>query len=251
MEARPATVIVIDPVDPSTTALWTTVAKIARPLEQQEVRWCLVGGLMVALFAIESGQAPRVTTDIDLLGDARQQPSGTESLSRHLERLGATLHEVGGFDREKGFRFEVDGQVVDVLAPEGLGRPALTKRPLRSIEIPGGSQALQRRELVEIVVREERASLFRPTLLGAILLKARSLKVHDRPKDQRQDLITLLGLMTDPRPARETMTQAEVKWLRVVDGALHLDDAELDAIVEPVHLRIARAAYRRLSDTAP
>src|SRR5215218_5734499 len=167
--------ITITVLDPETMALWRTVARIARALDDQDVRWCLVGGLMVALFAIEAGQISRPTADI--LGDARQRPSATESITRQLTELGATRHEIGGFESEKGFRFAVDGQVVDVLAPDGLGRPAMTDAQFQTIQIPGGSQALSRTETVILVIDDQRVSLHRPTLTGAILLKARSIRV--------------------------------------------------------------------------
>jgi hypothetical protein len=247
-EAAPAPQeIRIDALDADTMALWRTVAKVAQALDDDRMRWSLVGGLMVALYAAESGQIARPTVDIDILGDARQRPSGTEWVTARLqEDLGASRHEISGLDTEKGFRFEVDGQIVDVLAPEGLGRPAMTDGQLRTIQIPGGSQALRRTEIIVIVVDEQRVRVRRPTLLGAILLKARSLLVHSRPEDQRQDLITLLGLMTDPRAATETLTPAERRWLRTAHTALNLGDRKLDATVDPARLRIARAAWRRL-----
>lgn len=235
-------------LDPDAMALWRTVAKIARALgDDESMRWCLVGGLMVALFAIEAGQIARPTTDIDILGDARQRPSGTEWVTaRLLDELDATRHEIAGLGARKGFRFEVDGHVVDVLAPDGMAKPAMTSRRFQTIQIPGGSQALARTERVAIVVDDLRAVLHRPTLLGAVLLKARSLRVHSRPEDQRQDLVTLLGLMTDPRGSAEDMKPSERKWLRTIEAALNLDDPDLDARVDPLSLRIARAAYRRL-----
>jgi hypothetical protein len=79
---------VIDALDPETMALWRTVAKVAPALEDQHMRWCLVGGLMVALFAIEAGQISRPTADIDILGDTRQRPSGTEWIATQLTKLG-------------------------------------------------------------------------------------------------------------------------------------------------------------------
>jgi hypothetical protein len=237
----------IGALDPDTMALWRTVAKVAQSLDDDRMRWSLVGGLMVALYAIESGQIARPTTDIDILGDARQRPSGTEWVTSRLQDdLGASRHEISGLDAEKGFRFEVDGQIVDVLAPDGLGRRPMTDRQLRTIQIPGGSQALSRTETVVIVVDDQRVRLRRPTLLGAILLKARSLQVHSRPEDQRQDLITLLGATTDPRASAETLRARERQWLRDAKAALNLDDAELDATVDRVRLRIARAAWRLL-----
>ncbi len=82
--------IIIDALDPATMELWRTVAKVARTLNDEHMRWCLVGGLMVALFAIEAGRINRPTTDIDILGDARQRPSGTEWVTKQLAKLGAT-----------------------------------------------------------------------------------------------------------------------------------------------------------------
>jgi hypothetical protein len=117
---------------------------------------------------------------------------------------------------------------------------------MQTIQIPGGSQALNRIEAVEIIVDDRRARLFRPTLLGAILLKARSLEVHDRTQDQREDLVTLLGLMTDPRTASESMKASERRWLRSIESALDIEDRRLEAIFDPAQLRIARASYRLL-----
>ncbi len=247
MSIEPVT-IRIDLLDPGTMALWRTVADVARRLDDDRMRWCLVGGLMVALYAIESGQTARPTVDIDILGDTRQRPSGTEWIAERLrDELDATPHETSGLEGERGFRFEVAGQVVDVLAPDGLGRPARTGRGKQTIQIPGGSQALTRSERVDIVIGDERVGLRRPTLLGAILLKARSLAVHSRPEDQRQDVILLLGLMTDPRSAAKTLQTSERRWLRDIEPALNLDDRDLDATVDPARLRIARAAYRLLA----
>lgn len=236
----------IDVSDPDTMALWRTVARVAQALEDKHMRWCLVGGLMVATFAFEAGQINRPTSDIDILGDARQRPSGTEWITERLRQLGATRHAIGGFESEKGFRFEVDGQVVDVLAPDGLKLPAMTDSQFQTIQIPGGSQALNRAETVAIVIDGERVELRRPTLLGAILLKARAMRVHSRPEDQRQDLISLLGLLTDPRAALDDLTTTERKWLRTIEAKLRLNDRDLDATVDPDQLRIARASYRRL-----
>ena len=236
----------VDLSDPDTMALWQTVAKIASALEDGRDRWCLVGGLMVALYAIEAAEIQRPTTDIDILGDARQRPSGTEWVTNRLQALGASRHTIGGFEAEKGFRFELDGHVVDVLAPDGLARPPMTDAQFQTIQIPGGSQALRRTETVAMVIEGARVELRRPTLLAAILLKARSLRVHSRPEDQRADLITLLALLTDPRAAVKELTNRERAWLQAIEDKLDLADRDLDAEFDATRLRIARAAYARL-----
>jgi hypothetical protein len=76
-------------------ALWRTVARIASSFEERKLQWCLVGGLMVALFAIEAKQAARVTAGIDILGDTRSRPSSTIGVATALRELGATGPVVG------------------------------------------------------------------------------------------------------------------------------------------------------------
>jgi hypothetical protein len=178
---------------------------------------------------------------------ARARPSATERVTSCLLDLGATRATIGGWKAEKGFRFEVDGSLVDVLAPDGLGRPAMTDRQFQTIQIPGGTQALERSETVVIVLDGERTMLRRPTLLAAILLKARSLKVHSHPDDQREDLITLLGLMPDPRTAADTLKTTGRRWLRAASAKLNLDNDSLLTRFQETHLKVARASYALLT----
>ncbi len=246
-EHSPVASIRIELIDPDAMELWRTVAKVAAALGRDR-RWCLVGGLMVALFAIEAQQNQRATTDIDVLADARARPSGTTWAAGHLADLGATLHEPQAFDPDHGFRFELDGQIVDVLAPDGLGPSgASTIGKLQTIQIPGGTQALNRIEVVEILLDGKTETLRRPTLIAAILLKARSLRVHSRPDDQRHDLVTLLGLLDDPRAARAEITTKEIGWVRSISDRLAIDDPAFQESFEASRLRAARAAYRVLA----
>ena len=227
--------------------MWRTVAKVAAAFGDDR-RWCLVGGLMVALFAIEAEQTQRATTDIDVLADARARPSGTAWAAKRLEALGATLREIQRSEPARGFRFDLDGQIVDVLAPDGLGPSgATTTGKLRTIEIPGGTQALSRTEVVEIAIEDDVTMLRRPTLVAAILLKARALRVHSRPEDQRHDLVTLLSLLDDPRAARTELASKEIGWVRSISSRLSIDDPSFQESFEAAQLRAARAAYRVLT----
>lgn len=242
----PAASIRIELIDPDAMELWRTVAKVAEAFGRDR-RWCLVGGLMVALFAIEAQQTQRATTDIDVLTDARARPSGTAWAAGRLKTIGATVRELQRAERERGFRFDFDGQIVDVLAPDGLGPSgATTTGKLQTIQIPGGTQALNRTEVVEIVVEDNAVTLRRPKLIAAILLKARALRVHSRPQDQRHDLVTLLSLVDDPRAARAEIAAKEIGWLRSISDRLSIDDPALQESFEGARLRAARAAYRIL-----
>lgn len=119
----------------------------------------------------------------------------------------------------------------------------MTDAQFQTIQIPGGTQALQRKETVTIAIGGEHTRLPRPTLLGAILLKACSLPVHTRPEDQREDLITLLGLLTDPTAAVASLKKSERKWLDAIEERLDLRDPALEARFTPAQLRVANAAY--------
>jgi hypothetical protein len=244
---QPVASIRIDLIDTSAMELWRAVARVADAFGEDR-RWCLVGGLMVALFAIEAQQPQRSTTDIDVLADARARPSGTKWVAGRLEALGATLHQPAAVERERGFRFELEGQIIDVLAPDGLSRGgAATIGNLQTIQIPGGTQALQRVEVVEVVVDDTAVRLRRPKLVAAILLKARSLFVHSQPEDQRHDLVMLLSLLDDPRSARAEITTKEIGWLRSISERLAIEDSALGESFGAARLRAARAAFRVLT----
>ena len=53
--------------------------------------------------------------------------------------------------------------------------------------------------------------------------------------------------MTDPRATIDTLTKTERRWLRAIDDHLELEDRQLDATINAATLRVARAAYRRLT----
>ena len=183
-----------------------------------------------------------------MLADARARPSGTAWAAERLGELGATIREIQPSESPRGFRFDLDGQIVDVLAPDGLGPAgATTSGKLQTIQIPGGTQALNRTEVVQLVIEDTAVTLRRPTLIAAILLKARALRVHSRPEDQRHDLVTLLSLLDDPRAARTDLSNKEIGWVRSISDRLSIDDPSFQESFGANRLRVARAAYRVLT----
>lgn len=181
--------------DPASRRLWSEVGRLARQVLPGD--WTLVGGLLVQLHAFEAGEANvRVTTDVDILADARRI-DGFERIVQALRADGFELQDPS--PDEIGHRWERDGLVLDLLAPEGLRESPRVMGRIRTVQIPGGTQALARTEVVEVEIDGLTCRLRRPTLLGAILMKARSLRVHADPDAQRADLVLLLSLVPDPR----------------------------------------------------
>jgi len=177
--------------------------------------WTLIGARMVTLYAIESGRTPpRFSLGAAALVDVRLIPRGTERFSGLLIELGYELLDVSGFGR--GHRFQKGGVMVDVLAPDGLKSVArrITIPPLHTVEVPGGSQALQRTDVVEVDLGGQRGTIPRPNLLGAILVKTRAIAVDDAKDGQRLDTAFLLTLVTDPHGLAAELSGAERRWMR-------------------------------------
>jgi len=86
--------------------------------------------------------------------------------------------------------------------------------PARTLNVPGGTQALRRTQLVEIRLGDLVGQIPRPTLLGAILIKARAVEVDDVPDAQLSDLAFLLSLVEDPRALAGELRGKERTWLR-------------------------------------
>jgi hypothetical protein len=193
-------------------AAWETLILLNR---RQPAGWTLIGAQMVALHALEHGRMPpRRSEDVDVLVNVRAVHDGTRRLSRALQEEGFSLEppNLEGI----GHRFRGDRVTVDVLAPEGLGHRAdlFTVPPAHTVSVPGGTQALRRTEHVEVRLGRLRGSIPRPNLLGAIVLKACAVGVHDAPDAQRIDLAFLLSLVERPRTLADSLASKDRKWLR-------------------------------------
>lgn len=242
-------VVRVSPPTQEAKKLWKKVAELAEELSGNE-DWCLVGGLMVQLLGYEYGVESRPTGDIDVLGDAARTPRATKRIAELLVRLGASMPTPTTTNPTTGYRFEIGEQVVEVLGPDGLSQDPPTVGSLKTIQVGGGRQALRRTETVMLSVSGSRqVPLRRPTLLGAILLKAKAVKNVRRKLDEhRQDLIRLLSLVEDPRKLAQEgdLKASEKKWLQQIGPDLAWEDAPLSDLFDAGTRQRARAAYELL-----
>jgi hypothetical protein len=214
--------------------------------------WSLIGGLMVQLHGFEHEDDLRPTVDIDLLGAAKRKPAVTEQIASILVGKGAKVATPPRSKPDIGYRFELEGEVIEILGPDGLRTDPKTVAGLSTFGVSGGSQALSRTE--PVLVRLANAPpviLRRPSLLGAILIKARVVAKRRREKfdSDRQDLIRLLTYVEDPRAlAREEQLKAsERKWLRNISADLNFNDPSLPDLFPASRLERAEQAFRLLS----
>jgi hypothetical protein len=136
---------------------------------------------------------------------------------------------------------------VDVLAPEGLGPRAdlTTTPPGRTLQVPGGTQALDRTELVPVAFGGQEGYVPRPSLLGAIVGKAVAVDVDDMPEAQRIDLALLLSLVEDPIELAEELTKKDRQRLRARSEMRESDQRAWFNLPDDLADR-GRAAYRLL-----
>jgi len=199
--------------EPLTIAIWEQLIRLT---SLRPAGWTLVGAQMVALHGHEHGKVPpRGTTDADVLVNVRAVQDATESFSRLLVDQQFRLDGVS--PEGIGHRFSNGTVKIDVLAPDGLDKRRsrlTTVPPARTVRVPGGTQALQRTELVDVRLGELSGQVPRPNLLGAILIKARAVEVDDVPESQLGDLAFLLTLVSDPRALLSVFRGKERSWLR-------------------------------------
>jgi hypothetical protein len=74
---------------------------------------------------------------------------------------------------------------------------------------PRARREAGRSEIVTVSVEGKQFELRRPTLLGAILIKARSIMRHADPDAQREDLLRLPALVGDPRTMAADLERTE------------------------------------------
>jgi hypothetical protein len=239
----PGKVVKVLPGDPESASLWGHFGRLASQVLPEG--WTLVGGLMVQLHAYEAGDTGvRVTTDIDILGDARQH--AVEKIARALDADGFLLDPPSSINGTS-HRWRRGELVVDLLAPDGLRSDPAIAGSTRTVQIPGGTQAIQRTETIDVEIDGVLVQVRRPTLLGAVLIKARAILVHADPDAQRADLVLLLSLIADPRQAAGDLKGSERTWLHKCDQQLGLNDPLLMAPFPRTRVQRASLAYALLA----
>lgn len=223
--------------------LWLALIELTalRPGE-----WTLIGGQMVFLHAMEHGvRPPRVSTDLDVLVNARVVTGGVKEFVAGLEVAGFVL--AGASPEGLAHRYKREGVSVDVLAPEGLGsRTDLTTTPPgRTLQVPGGTQALDRTELVPVVFGGRDGFVPRPSVLGAIVGKCVAVDVDDVPEAQRLDLALLLSLVEDPIELAAQLTKKDRQRLRARSEMVEASHAVWSSLL-PDDADRGRAALRLL-----
>jgi hypothetical protein len=243
-------VVIVRPPDDATRRLWSLILSLAEKFGAER-EWTLVGGLMVQLHGFEHDDDPRPTADVDVLGAAKRPPKMTEAMAAVLIELGAEVAEPPRSDPKLGYRFEFEGEIVELLGPDGLRSDPKTTGGLKTFQVPGGSQALRRTEIVLVSLDgSDPVAVRRPDLLGAILIKARVVAKRREEKfaSDREDLIRLLGYVEDPRRMADEMAKSEEAWLRGVSGELDFDDPALSGLFPARTLEQARQAFALLTD---
>lgn len=201
--------------------LWATLLDLA---DAQPDGWTLIGALMVMLHAHAAGiDARRTTRDVDALADVRGVAQATRRLVATLERLGWEMHPDHPRSENIGFRFTKDGLLFDVLAPDGLGERTdiTTVPPLMTVGMSGGSRALRRTAVRDVVLGERAGRLPVPDLLGALVIKSRAAasdRAHTtdpthRPERHLEDLAVLYACATDLRTLAREMIGADRRAL--------------------------------------
>lgn len=218
--------------------------------ERLATPWSVIGGQMVLLHALEHGQVPpQISQDGDVIADIRADPAAITAIVTQLEQLGFVPDGISAEGLAHRYKRDAEPRpvVIDVLAPEGVGERAnlLTTPPGRTVEVPGGTQALGRTELVSIVHEGRQGRLPRPTLLAAIVGKAAATGLRN-PERHYRDLALLLCLVEDPFALVDQLESKDRQRLRRARQLL--DDAHPAWALAPAEIRAnGRISYTILT----
>ncbi|MGQ0630280.1 MAG: hypothetical protein ACT4P1_04510 [Sporichthyaceae bacterium] len=219
-------VIALPPLAPPVDQLWDVLLDLG----DLEIPWSLIGGQMVLLHGLEHGHLPpQISQDGDVIGDIRASPNALRELVHELEARAFVLEGISTDGRAHRYTRAAQPRpvVVDVLAPEGVGpRVDLrTSPPGRTIEVPAGTQALTRTQIVDVRHGTRTGHIPRPSLLGAVVGKAAACKLPGDPARHLRDLAFLCALVEDPFAMRAEMTSKDLSRVRAAAPLLGDRDA--------------------------
>lgn len=200
---------------------WKTVLDIAEIIPSKS--WVLVGGLMTQAHAEFAGLESRATSDVDLLVDLLAKSSRASAVVRALEQIGFEPQEPG-LKGSAFHRMVKDDLIVDILVadhlPSGKQKAARVNRwPM--LEAPGGAQAIERKEQIEVTSNERSATIYIPNLLGALVLKCAAYATDKRdPHRHLEDVAVLASIATNHAEILQQLHGSDKKRLHKAAQAL-------------------------------
>lgn len=231
MTVTPVTLIEMPALGHKSALAWHALFDLS---EKVPNNWCLVGGQMVHLWCIERGIIPnRPTDDGDAVLDVRAQPTILHQVTAALVDIG--FESAGQSPEGHQHRWIRGDATIDVLIPENIGERAAARRGITggtTLEARGSRQALDRAELVTVRHDGRQAQIWRPNLLGALVLKAAAYTVPLDPAVKRHliDFAVLSTLVTRGDRLATAMTPKDRRRLGNAIGALRLDGTIVPAI---------------------
>jgi hypothetical protein len=192
--------------------------------------WTLVGGQMVHLWCAERGwPQPRPTDDADAVVDVRADPNALATFTGALLDLGFTPEISGDGLQRRWVRNREDAAAqIDVLLPDGIGersRDRIGAGGAPTLSTDGGTQALARSADVTVQVGQHIGGVRRPSLFGALVMKAAA---HGAPQGSargrhRLDFALLATLLARRDVATEDVTRKDGQRLRTMIAAVRSD----------------------------
>lgn len=179
--------------------------------------WTLIGGQMVHVWCAERGYAPqRATTDADTVVNARI-PETLGSVTSALVALGFKPGAPSADSIQH--RWTRGAAVLDVLIPEQTGERTakrVSASGFPTVAAPGGTQALQRSEVVEVQVGDRTGMVPRPVLLSAMIMKAAARTETNGSGRERHchDFAALAAILSAIDTPALTLTPTDKRLLR-------------------------------------
>lgn len=207
--------VVMPPMTAAQGQAWLTLFQLTAGLGRS---WCLVGGQMVHLYCAERGFMPnRPTEDADAVLDVRAYPNILERFTQALVDLGWT--SAGESPEGHQHRWVNQTAQIDVLIPTNVGKRAAERRGTTAgttVQAPGGQQALDRAELISVDVAGTVGEVPRPSLAGALVIKAAAYRNrNDRHRDRHLiDFAVLAAMIQRSDELATTLKRRDLEHLR-------------------------------------
>lgn len=210
------------PLTGALDGLWNVILDLADQLPTNA--WALVGGQMVMAHGLVAGRPPtRASQDVDVLGNLTASSTALRTAVAAVRNLG--FEPAPSIDGKLLHRFvrATDHQAIDILAPDHSPPrwKTTTVPPMKTIQIDGGNQALQRLRFITVTKDERTRDVPVPSVLGSLILKAAAHQVDSRDRERHAtDAAFLVSLITDPLDLAQHLKGSDAKRLRALNTVI-------------------------------